>query len=184
MGNSVCPWWMGYFLLMPVRNIIQNPDKILSKYVTPKMKVLDIGCGMGFFSLPLARMVGEQGRVFSIDLQRKMIKALEKRAEKAGLGNRIQTQICNQHSLQLQNLKEEMDMVLAFAMVHEVPDQDRLFREIYQVLKTGGCLLMVEPKGHVNQNSFQDSLHLAEQTGFHLIEVPHVGKSHAVLFQK
>ena len=69
----VCPWWMGYFHLGPIRKMLHDPRKILGSYVETGMKVLDVGPGMGFFTLYLARMVGEGGRVYAIDLQEKMI---------------------------------------------------------------------------------------------------------------
>jgi len=60
MAEKVCPVWVGYLLASPIRKLFQNPPKILSPYVENGMKVLDIGCVMGFFSLPLARMVGSK----------------------------------------------------------------------------------------------------------------------------
>jgi 2-polyprenyl-3-methyl-5-hydroxy-6-metoxy-1,4-benzoquinol methylase len=58
MAEHVCPFWVGYLLLSPVRKLITNPDRILRPYVKPGMRVLDAGTAMGFFSLPLARAVG------------------------------------------------------------------------------------------------------------------------------
>ena len=67
MAERVCPVWVGYFLTSPIRKLFQNPQKILSPYVENGMKVLDIGCG--FFSLPLAQMVGSKGKAISVDVQ-------------------------------------------------------------------------------------------------------------------
>jgi ubiquinone/menaquinone biosynthesis C-methylase UbiE len=96
MAKRVCPFWVGYLLISPLRTLMQNPEKILSRYITPGMKVLYIGCGIGFFSLPIARMAGSKGKVTCIDIQDKMIQSLQKRAKKAGLSDRIETRICNQ----------------------------------------------------------------------------------------
>lgn len=184
MSNNVCPWWLGYMLMNPLRRMIHNPDEILNKYVANKMKVMDIGCGMGFFSLPAARLVGEQGNVISIDLQEKMIEALVRRAERQGLHNRIKTRVCKHNSLMTNDLANEIDFVLAFAVVHEVQDKDRLFKEIGLVLKSGGCLLIAEPKGHVNEKDFTASIVLAEKAGFSVVERPTIGRSNAVLLRK
>ena len=89
MAERVCPWWLGYLLASPIRKILQNPGTILAPYVTPGMCVMDIGCAMGFFSLPLACMVGPRGKVICVDLQEKMIEELETRARKTGLIERI-----------------------------------------------------------------------------------------------
>ena len=130
MSNSVCPWWAGYFLLNPIRSILQNPDKILRNYVEKDMHVLDIGCGMGFFSIPMAKLLGENGHVLAVDLQDKMIKSLNHRALKAGLSNKIKTKICSSQSLEIDDFIEKIDFALAFAVVHEVPDKKNLFREL------------------------------------------------------
>lgn len=51
----------------PLRKLIQNPRKILSPYVVPGMVVVEPGCGGGFFTLELARLVGPTGRVHALD---------------------------------------------------------------------------------------------------------------------
>ncbi|QTA78393.1 SAM-dependent methyltransferase [Desulfonema limicola] len=91
MSKRVCPIWIGYLLLNPIRKLYQNPEKILSPYVSEGMTVLDMGCAMGYFSIPLARLVGTDGKVICADIQEKMLKSLEKRAAKAGLSDRIET---------------------------------------------------------------------------------------------
>ena len=86
MANRVCPWWIGYLLASPLRRWLgQDPAKILSPYVREAMTVLEPGPGMGFFTIPLARLVGPSGRVIAVDLQPKMIESLKRRASKAGV---------------------------------------------------------------------------------------------------
>ena len=67
MARTICPSWLGYFLINPLRKLLENPDKILGQFVREGMTVLEPGCGMGFFTLPLARMVGPKGRVVVAD---------------------------------------------------------------------------------------------------------------------
>ena len=81
VSHGVCPWWLGYLLASPLRRLLQDPVEIVKPYVEEGMTVLDVGCGMGFFSLPLANLVGEKGRVVCIDLQEKMIKGLLREGE-------------------------------------------------------------------------------------------------------
>ncbi|MDP3040230.1 MAG: methyltransferase domain-containing protein, partial [Deltaproteobacteria bacterium] len=78
MPEYVCPVWLGYFLASPFRRLFQNPWKILEPYVQKDMKVLDVGPGMGFFSLPLAQRVGPKGKGIGVDLQEKMLQSLER----------------------------------------------------------------------------------------------------------
>jgi len=61
MAEKVYPVWVGYLLASPIRKLFQNLHKILGHYIEKGMKVLDVGCAMGFFSLPLAGMVGPMG---------------------------------------------------------------------------------------------------------------------------
>lgn len=69
MAEKVCPVWVGYLLASPIRKLFQNPQKMLGHYIENGMKVLDVGCAKGFFSLPITRMVGSNGRVICVDMQ-------------------------------------------------------------------------------------------------------------------
>ncbi len=184
MAEGVCPVWVGYFLASPVRKLFQRPKKILLPYIEEGMKVLDIGCAMGFFSLPLAQMVGSDGKVICVDVQEEMIKSLEKRAQKAGLFNRIETRICKNDSLGLDDLEEEIDFVLASAVVHEVPDASSFFLDIYRAIKPSGKLLVIEPKGHVSKKDFEKTISVARQNGFEITSYPEISRSRVVLFLK
>ncbi len=183
MSHRVCPWWLGYLLASPLRRFLQDPDEIVKPYVEKSMTVLDVGCGMGFFSLPMARLVGEKGRVVCIDLQEKMIKGLVARAKKAGLTGRIDARLCSQSSLGLNDLDGKIDFALVFALVHEVPDKDNLFSEIRRTMKPAGKLLLAEPRGHVSKMDFEGALSLAQSRGFELIDSLEIRRSHAVLLQ-
>ena len=184
MAEHVCPVWIGYLLASPVRKLSQNPKKILAPYVEEGMKVLDIGCAMGFFSLPLAQLVGLSGKAICVDVQEKMTESLEKRARKAGLTDRIETRICRDSSLGLGDLKEEIDFALAFAVVHEVPDVGAFFSQICETLKPAGSLLVAEPKGRVSEKDFELTVSVAEQNGFEIIDHPPMGRSRVVLLEK
>ena len=184
MAERVCPVWVGYLLASPVRKLFQNPKKMLAPYVEDGMKVLDIGCAMGFFSLPLAQMVGSNGKVICVDVQEKMIKSLEKRAQKAGLANRIETRICHHNSLGLDDLKEKIDFAFASAVVHEVPDAYTFFSQLYETIKPTGTFFVVEPKGHVSEKDFEITISIAEQNGFNVIDSPKIGRSLTVLLGK
>ncbi|MDI6889751.1 MAG: class I SAM-dependent methyltransferase [Thermodesulfovibrionales bacterium] len=184
MDKKLCPAWVGYLLVSPLRTLMQNPKKILSPYVSSGMKVLDIGCGMGFFSLPIARMVGSNGKVICVDVQERMIKSLQKRAKKAGLTDRIETRICHRNSLGLDDLNKEIDFALSFAVVHEVPNVVQFFSDIYKTLKPTGTFLVAEPKGHVSEKDFEMTISIAKHNGFIVDNNPKVWRSRAVLLRK
>ncbi|NIM15570.1 MAG: methyltransferase domain-containing protein [Candidatus Aminicenantes bacterium] len=182
--RHVCPVWVGYLMASPLRRLLENPEKILSPYVKEGMKALDFGCAMGFFSLPLARMVGPTGRVVCVDLQEKMIKSLNKRASRAGLSGIIETRVCPKHSTGLDDISGEIDFALLMAVVHEVTDSEVLFSGIHKSLKQGGKVLIAEPKRHVSRDKFRESISIAQRIGFEVIEHPEIKRSFAVLMSK
>lgn len=163
--------------------MLQDPAAILKPYVEGGMTVLDVGCGMGFFSLPLARLVGEKGKVVCIDLQEKMIKGLVARAHKAGLTDIIDARVCSQKSLGVSDLAAKIDFALAFALLHEVPDKATLFSEIHRTMKPTGKLLFAEPRGHVSKLDFEKTVSLAQSIGFEVINDLKIRRSRAVLLQ-
>ena len=179
MAKHVCPWWVGYLLVSPIRRWFQDPEKILSPYVSEGMTVLDIGPGMGFFTIPAARMVGDSGRVIAVDLQEKMLKSLVKRAEKAGVAGRIITKLCEPDNL---GVSEPIDLCLAFNVVHEVPDASALFSQISAILKPTGRLLLAEPGGwHVSEKDFEGTLAKASAAGLKLVGRPRIRRSQSAL---
>lgn len=184
MAEHVCPVWVGYLLASPLRKIFQNPDKILSVYVKEGMKVLDIGCAMGFFSLPMARMVGSSGKVICVDIQRNMLSSLKKRAEKAKIAQRIEVRLCNRNSFCIDHLKGKVDFIIASAVAHELPDPLLLFSETWEVLTQKGLFLLTEPSGHVSKIKFKATVSMAEAQGFKIMKRPRIGYSHSVLLGK
>jgi ubiquinone/menaquinone biosynthesis C-methylase UbiE len=179
MAKHVCPWWVGYLLVSPIRRWLQDPEKILSPYIDEGMTVLDIGPGMGFFTIPAARMVGDPGKVIAVDLQEKMLKSLVKRAEKAGVAGRIVAKLCDPDNL---GVSEPIDLCLAFNVVHEVPDAGALFSQIRAILKPTGRLLVAEPGGwHVSEKDFEATLAKASAAGLKLIERPRIRRSQSAL---
>ncbi len=182
--HRICPWYVGYFLLGPWRRIFNDPDKMLRPYLKEGMTVLDVGSGMGYFSLPMARYVGPKGKVVCIDLQEQMIAGLMRRAERAGLSGNIETRVCGEDTLGIGDLEGVVDFVLLFAVVHEVPDKSRLFSELSRAMKRGALLFMSEPKGHVRKSEFGETLALAEGRDFEVVERPEVKLSHAALLRR
>lgn len=181
MANRVCPWWLGYALVSPLRRLWQPPRLILAPFVREGMLVLEPGCGMGFFTLDLARLVGATGRVVAVDLQERMLAGLMRRARRAGLADRIEARLAQPDRLGVSDLAGRVDVALALHVVHEVPDAASFFSEIVATLKPDGRLVFVEPRGHVSEDTFAASLSLAVQAGFRVIERPRVRRDPAAL---
>ena len=180
-GRHVCPRSLCFTFDNVLRKLIHNPDKILQPYIKQGDNVLDVGPGMGYFTIPMAKMTGEGGRVIAVDIQEKMLAAINKRAEKGAVEKRITLHLSLPASL---GVEGEFDFILAFWMVHEVPDKLRFFGELHSLLKDGGKFLMVEPKIHVSKAKFSQTLQIAQRAGFTAVENPHIPLSMSVLLVK
>jgi len=179
---KICPWWLGYFLASPLRKLFGNPEKILSLHVQAGMTALDVGPGMGYFTLPLAKIVGPSGRVIAVDLQENMLSGLKRRAKRAGLSERIECRLASEKSLNLADLAGRINFALAYYVVHEVPDPERFLSEIAGALAPGGRLLIVEPSHHVTSENFGKTLNLAPKAGLSTVSnVPLSSKLSALL---
>jgi ubiquinone/menaquinone biosynthesis C-methylase UbiE len=179
LKDEVCPWWLIRAFDNPVRKLLQKPEEILKGLVSDGDTAVDIGCGIGYFTIPLARMVGRTGKVIAIDLQERMLKGMENRAQKSGVRDRIISHKCTPGSL---DVSEPANFVLAFYMVHEVPDQKHLFGEIKRILKLGGQLLVVEPGMHVKAEAFEKTVKTAQSCGLNLVALPRFSFSRAAIF--
>jgi SAM-dependent methyltransferase len=182
--HKVCPWWIGYLLACPFRKFLQDPASILSPHVRPGMCVLEPGPGMGFFTIELARLVGPCGRVVVVDVQPKMIDGLKRRAEKAGLLDRIDARVASADSMGVSDLGGKIDFLFAFASVHEMPSLDLFFTEAAGTMKIGAALLLAEPAGHVSDEEFNEELAAAEAQGLKVKNRFSLSRCNAALLQK
>jgi ubiquinone/menaquinone biosynthesis C-methylase UbiE len=177
--KHVCPWWLCFTFDNPFRRIFHDPVEILSPYLHKDDKAIDIGPGMGYFTIPLAQMVGSTGRVTAIDIQPKMFSALMERAKKKGVAEIIKTHLASPESI---GIHEKADFILAFWMVHEVPDQRRFLSEIRDLMKPEGLFLMVEPVIHVSMKNFSCTIETANELGLLIKESPKIRMSRSALF--
>ena len=181
MPSNVCPWWLGYFIDNRLRRLIHEPARTVGPYVRPGMTALDVGCGMGVFSIAIAELVGPGGRVIAADVQPQMLRVLQRRAARAGVADRIRVHRCEPRHL---GVTTPCDFALAFAMLHEVPDPARLLAGIHACLKPGGRLLLAEPRLHVSARAFDDELALAARAGLTLCARPAVRWCHVALLER
>ena len=146
--------------------------------------MLEPGPGMGFFTIPLARLVGSSGHVVAVDLQPRMIDGLKRRAAKQGVLDRIDARVCPVESMGVGDLAATVDFTLAFAIVHEFPDAGRFFNEVAVASKRGAQLLVADPSGHVNDTQFDAELSSAAAAGFDVVSRPMIRRSHTALLVK
>jgi len=184
MSGKPCPWWLGYFLVHPLRRRIHPPGDLLRPFVSTGMTVLEPGPGMGFFTMEIARMVGSTGRVVAVDVQPRMLKELERRAGKAGAGSRIDARQAGKDGLGVDDLEGKVDFVLAFAVVHELPSATRFFEEAARAMKVGGRLLLAEPRFEVSEQDFEETLQAAAGCGLHAESRPAIRWARAAVLRK
>jgi FkbM family methyltransferase len=144
------------------------------------MTVLDIGCGPGSFTLGMAQMAGESGRVIAADLQEGMLDKLRSKIHGTQLEQRVTLHKCQEDKI---GVSDNVDFALAFYMVHEVPDQQVFFNELRSILKPEGAILIVEPPLHVSKREFEETISKARNAGLRPVERPRVFLSKAVVLK-
>jgi ubiquinone/menaquinone biosynthesis C-methylase UbiE len=177
-SKRVCPVENAGGLESAIRKFLQNPRKILAPYVRNGMTVLDIGCGPGVFSIEMAKIVGTPGHVIAADLQEGMLQILRNKIKGTDLEDIIELSKCDAERT---GLCDRVDFILAFYMVHEVPDKTNFFKEMQSLLKADGKMLIVEPKFHVSRREFDEMLESLRKMGFKIVERPKILFSRSVL---
>ena len=177
-GEHVCPWWFCYAFDNPVRKLFQDPYKILSPYVKKGFTIIDIGPGMGYFTIPLLKLVGKNGKVIAVDIQETMLMALKRRAIRSGVNANLITHLSKPDDF---GLNKKTDFILAFWMLHEVPDKIQFLNNIKKLMKSSACALLTEPMLHVTKRAFEQTIKMAEQCGFKIQDQPPISLSRSVL---
>lgn len=178
---DVCPAWFAWVINNPLRRWLHNPEEILGRLVAPGFTVVELGCGSGPFTIALARMVGSSGRVIAADVQPAMLAKVQKRVAQTGVQDRVELHQCAREHV---GLSTKVDFVLAFWMVHEVPNAAALFAELHEALNPQGKLLLVEPRFHVGRRDFEKELDAALGAKLKLLARPSVRLSHAALLAR
>ncbi len=179
--NRVCPVERAGALDTRYRRWMQSPKRILKPFIRKGMHVIDLGCGPGVYTLEMARLVGEHGKVIAADIQEGMLQIVQKKIRNTPQEKIIELHQTSKDSL---NLSIKADFILAFYVLHEIPDKENLYRQLHTLLKSGGKLLIIEPKGHVAKQEFESMIRQFKLLGFKQIHCAKVFFSRTVLLQK
>jgi ubiquinone/menaquinone biosynthesis C-methylase UbiE len=177
-NQRICPVEQAGGLDNFIRRFLQNPNKILKPYIGKGMTILDLGCGPGFFSIEIARLLNDTGKVIAADLQEGMLEKVNNKIKGTKLEQRIELHKCRGNET---GITEYVDFVLCFYMIHEVPNQENLFNELKSLLKPDGKVFIIEPKFHVSKRAFEKMIVSLKNTGFEILDRPKVFFSRAVL---
>lgn len=119
-----------------------KPAKLLAELELKEGDIfVDVGAGNGFFSLPAAQIVGDKGKVYSVDVEIDMLLDLKYRAQNAGLTERIE--ICKSEDNDA-NLHLKADFMLFAYLFHEVDEKDKFLDNYFNFLKEGSKVVFIE----------------------------------------
>lgn len=143
--HSPAPAFIGRFLDSDIRRRFQSPATVIERSgIKPGMTVLDLGCGSGAFTTSVARAVGEQGRVYAVDIQPAMLQQLERKLAEAENRDIKNVELRQASAYELPFEDGSLDLVYMVTVLPEIPDRGRALREIRRVLKTDGILAVTE----------------------------------------
>jgi ubiquinone/menaquinone biosynthesis C-methylase UbiE len=173
------------------REIEEMPETALDKAgIGPGMTVADVGAGVGYFSVRLARRVGPEGKVYAVDVQPEMLAMLRERAAKAGVKNIIPV-LGSESDPRLP--KSSMDLILLVDVYHEFSQPQRMLHRLRDALKSDGKLVMLEyrkedphiPVRSEHKMSIEEAKLELEAEGFRLERVLHdLPRQHIFIFRK
>lgn len=137
-----CPWWMVPLLENPYFQLVAGAELLMDRAgIGPGMAVLDAGCGPGRLTVPIARRVGEAGRVVALDRQPRMLRRLQRRIAEHDLAN-IETILGGLGEGRLP--ADRFDVALLVTVLGEIPDKAAALHEIRHALRAGGVLSVTE----------------------------------------
>ena len=115
-----------------------NPYKVLNAAgLKPGQKVLEVGCGPGFFTIPAAKIVGEKGNVYALDVNPVAVETVRRKIKEKDLKN-IEVILADASETGLPD--ESVDVAFLFGVIHALDHVDAVMRETHRVLKAKGVL--------------------------------------------
>jgi len=152
-------------LFFMIRDRFRKPGKQLGEVgIEEGQTVLDFGCGSGSYAVPAARMVGERGRVYALDIHPLAMRAVEKKARREGLANI--TTILSGRDTGLPD--ESIDVILLYDTIHQIGDKRALLEELHRVMRSNGLLSIL-----VERMKVEDVLEIAERDGLFSLKDQH-----------
>ena len=173
-GGEPCPYALSWITDNPIRRWYMR-DALSWIGIRAGERVLELGPGPGAFTIPAAELVGAEGRLVAVDIQPKMIAAVEARVEQAGLTN-VETHVASAYELPLAD--GSIDRAFLITVLPEVPDRQRALAELHRVLRSpdpsngqsGGMLSVTEEFMDPDYPLARTTVRWVEEAGFELEE--------------
>jgi len=180
IDKHVCPSEFYSTLDIGLRKYIHDANKMFSPYLKAGQSAADIGCGPGFFSVGLAKIVGESGKVVACDIQESGLDMLTRKIKGTTLESTISVHQSTIHSV---GLSSKFDFILNFWMLHEVDEKEKFMAEIQAMMQPESFYMIVEPRFHVPRKAFQKEVEIALNAGLKAVGHPKIWMSRSVVFK-
>lgn len=169
------------------RKLWENPDQIIGLVKTKPIDVAaDLGCGSGFFTLPLAKKVR---KVYAIDVQEEMLCILERKIRKQKIRN-VELVLSEDDEIPLEN--ESVELLISVNTLHEFSDKTKMIREMQRLLKLEGKAVIVDFKKESRgfgppvaiRVSKEEAIVLFERTNFSILKTVDLPFHYGLVFSK
>ncbi|MDQ1275562.1 MAG: hypothetical protein QG610_1136 [Euryarchaeota archaeon] len=174
----------------PERRKWQDPEKILTDIgLDSGMTFVDVGCGDGYFAIPAARIVGQEGKVIAVDIDKGSIMRLQQKAAEEGLKH-LSAEA--QAAEDIIACEECADFVFFGIDLHDFADPAQVIRNAKRMLRPSGLLIDLDwkpeptPSGPPLEKRFSigKAQQLIESAGFHVTLVNEAGPYHYIIIAK
>ena len=132
--------------------LFRDPYKVLrAAGLEPGQRVLEVGCGPGFFTIPAARIVGEAGSVLALDVNLVAVEHLQRKIEGAGVSN---ARVIVADAARTELPEGSFDLVFVFGLARPIGDMAAIWAELHRLLKLQGVLSVegrLRPPGELFQ---------------------------------
>lgn len=178
-----CPVWLRWLVELDNPFARTNRSAVIIEHLDlqPGMFVLDMGCGPGRVTIPIAQKVGQQGKVTAVDIQAGMLRRAEEKAKKAGVNN---IQFLQAGAGEGKIAKVQFDRALLVTVLGEILNREMAVKEIFESLKPGGLLLITEIIFDPHFQRQSTVRKIAQQSGFREKAVYGNRVAYTLLFEK
>jgi len=143
--SNIAYWMIRVMHDNPILALVRNPYKLLhGAGIKKSQKVVEVGCGPGFFTIPAARIVGNEGHIYAFDVHPRAVGRVRKKIEKEALEN-ITALCVNASNTELPGAS--VDLAFLFGLRYIAGGLENVITELHRVLKPGGILSFEKTRG-------------------------------------